>query len=113
VNSLDARREADEAYDDYYDAAKKDGEPLIQGRHGGVIVNQPRAVGTYFLSGVQHPNRRIEQRRQDEQDWLDAIDQRQNGRRFDDREHGDGTSFADRNPTLSPVFARIFEAHGL
>ena len=68
---------------------------------------------TYSLSGVQHPNRRFEQRRQDEQDFLDAIDQRQNGRRFDDREHGDGTSFADRNPTLSPVFARIFEAHGL
>ena len=66
----------------------------------------------YSLSGVQHPNRRIEQRRQDEQDWLVEIDKRQNGRRFEDREHGDGTSFADRNPTLSPVFTRIFEAHG-
>ena len=55
---------------------------------------------TYSLSGVQHPNRRIAQRRQDEQDWLDAIDKRQNARRYDDREHEDGTSFADRNPTL-------------
>lgn len=24
-------------YDDYYDAAKKDGEPVIQGEHGGCI----------------------------------------------------------------------------
>ena len=73
-------------------------------------MNHPDA--TYSLSGVQHPNRRVEQRRQDEQDWLDAIDKRQNGRRFEDREHGDGTSFADRNPTLSPVFARILGSLG-
>lgn len=33
------RAEAREAYDDYYDAAKKDGEPFIQGENGGVIYN--------------------------------------------------------------------------
>ena len=68
---------------------------------------------TYSLSGVQHPNRRIAHRRQDEQDWLDEIDKRQNARRYDDREHEDGTSFADRNPTLHPTMCRVLGSLGL
>ena len=74
-------------------------------------MNHPDA--TYSLSGVQHPNLRVEQRRQDEQDWLDAIDKRQSGRRFDDREHEDGTSFADRNPTLNLTMCRVLGSLGL
>jgi hypothetical protein len=55
----------DEAYDDYYDAAKKDGEPVIQGRHGGTIwtcercreySEEPQGRQCPWHWGFRHPD---------------------------------------------------------
>lgn len=105
-------------YEDYFDAAAKDGEPVIQGEHGGCIYRlAPRTQADWVVRD------RFERRDERTQQFFDDLDRRHGPRRFEEVESarvadiecgGTGrVSVADRNPALHPVLAGICDGFAL